>query len=108
MRFIISVIDSKTGSATGDEIAAIDEFNDMLQANGHFILACGIDDPENATIIDNRSDSNLVSNGPLYNNVEYMAGFWLIHAANIDEAKELASKGSKACNRKVEVRALHG
>lgn len=108
MRFLIAVIDSKTGTATGDEIAAIDEFNDMLQANGHFILACGIDDPENAVVIDNRADLGQLSEGPLNNNDQYMAGFWLINAENMEVAKDLAAKGSKACNRKVEVRALHG
>jgi hypothetical protein len=108
VRFLIAVIDSKTGTATGDEIAAIDEFNDMLQANGHFILACGIDDPENAVVIDNRADLGQLSEGPLNNNDQYMAGFWLINAENMEVAKDLAAKGSKACNRKVEVRALHG
>ena len=108
MRFLIAVIDSKTGTATGNEIVAIDEFNDMLEANGHFILACGIDDPENSVIIDNRADAGLLIDGPLIKSNEYMAGFWLIKAENMEEAKSLASKGSKACNRKVEVRVLHG
>jgi hypothetical protein len=108
MRFLIAVIDSKTGTATGDEIAAIDEFNDMLQSNGHFILACGIDDPENALVIDNRSGLGQLSEGPLNDNEQYMAGFWLINAESIEQAQELAAKGSKACNRKVELRKLHG
>lgn len=108
MRFIIAVIDSKTGTATGDEIAAIDEFNDMLESNGHFIMACGIHEPEQAVVIDNRADAGLLSDGPLNQTHEYMAGFWLINAESMNQAKELAHKGSKACNRKVEVRQLHG
>jgi len=108
MRFLIAVIDSKTGSATGDEIAAIDEFNDKLRALGHFILACGIDDPENAVVIDNRFDASLSSKGPLYDSEEYVSGFWIIHSENIQQAESLALEGSKACNRKVEVRRLHG
>ena len=108
MRFIIAVIDNRTGSATGDEMEAIDAFNDKLQANGNFILACGIDDPENAVVLDNRASLGDIKNGPLYNNEEYMAGFWLINAETIEEAKALAAEGSNACNRKVELRALHG
>lgn len=108
MRFIIAVIDSKSRSASGDEMAAIDEFNDKLQANGHWIQACGIDDPEKAIVIDNRLDAGLVSEGPLYNNEEYMAGFWLIKADSMEQARELATEGSKACNRKVEVRPILG
>jgi len=108
MTFIIAVIDNRTGSATGDEMAAIDAFNDKLQANGNFILACGIDDPENAVVLDNRASLGDIKNGPLYNNEEYMAGFWLINAENMEEAKALSAEGSNACNRKVELRALHG
>jgi hypothetical protein len=45
---------------------------------------------------------------PLYDNPEFMSGFWLIHAADLEEAKALASAGSKACNRRVELRPLLG
>jgi hypothetical protein len=33
-----------------------------------------------------------------------MSGFWLIEAENMETAMRLASEGSKACNRKVELR----
>ena len=35
---------------------------------------------------------------------EYLAGFWVIEAADLDEALKLAAAGSQSCNRKVEVR----
>jgi Uncharacterized protein conserved in bacteria len=31
-------------------------------------------------------------------------GFWIIEAADLDVALKLAAEGSKACNRKIEVR----
>lgn len=108
MRFLIKVIDSKSNSGSADEMVAIDAFNDMLQANGHFILAVGIEDPAQSVVIDNRSDAGLISNGPVNNTEEYMAGFWIIKADSVEQAKELASQGSKACNRKVEVRPILG
>ena len=108
MRFLINVIDSKARSGTSDEMAAIDEFNDKLQANGHWILACGVTSPAEATVIDNRADLGAQSSGPLYDNTEFVAGFWLIHAADEAEALALAHEGSKACNRKVEVRPIIG
>jgi hypothetical protein len=37
-----------------------------------------------------------------------MAGFWLIKADSAEQAQELATLGSKACNRKVEVRPILG
>ena len=108
MRFLIAVIDFEGNPGTGDEIAAIDEFNDSLEANGQLIMACGVASPGTATVIDNRADANLVSSGPVNATDEFMSGFWLIRAGDEAEALALAAAGSKACNRKVEVRALHG
>lgn len=108
MRYLIAVIDSRTGTASSDEIAAIDAFNDRLRDGGHWILAAGIQAPESATIIDNRGAEPVTSRGPLTDADEYMAGFWIIEAENDAVAHELAAAGSKACNRKVEVRAFLG
>ena len=108
MRFLIAVIDSKSRSGTSDEMAAIDAFNDRLVANEQLILACGISDPSEAVVIDNRADLGAATQGPLHATDEFMAGFWLIRATDLAEATALASDGSKACNRKVELRALHG
>lgn len=108
MRYLINVIDSKARSGTSDEMVEIDKFNDMLQANGHWIFACGISSPAEATVIDNRASLGEVAPGPLHDSTEFVAGFWLINAASVDEAFELAASGSLACNRKVEVRPLLG
>jgi hypothetical protein len=35
---------------------------------------------------------------------KYLADFWIIEAFDLDVALKLAAEGSKACNRKVEVR----
>ena len=108
MRFLISVIDSASRTGTSDEMAAIDIFNDKLQNNGHWIFACGIDGPDTATLIDNRNDAGSIKKGPFIVNDEYQSGFWIIEAASYEEATSLAVEGSKACNRKVEVRVLLG
>lgn len=106
MRFLISVIDSESNSGTGDEMAAIDAFNDKLQANNQWIFACGIASPNTATTIDNRDGAGLVKAGPVNDVVEYQSGFWLIKTDSREAAEALAAEGSEACNRKVEVRAL--
>jgi hypothetical protein len=35
---------------------------------------------------------------------EYLAGFWVMEAPDLDAMLELAAEASKACNRKLEVR----
>ena len=108
MRFLIAVIDDRSNSADSNEIAAIDEFNDHLSGKGQLIMACGIEDPSSASVLDNRADVGQLSHGPLHETAEFMSGFWVISAESEEEAKELAAWGSKACNRKVELRKLHG
>ena len=107
-QFLINVLDSNTGSATGDEIAEIDAFNEMLQNNGYWVYANGISAPEEAVQIDNRADKNEMIHEPLYKQDTYVSGFWIIKAENKEQALALAKLGSKACNRRVEVRPLHG
>jgi len=108
MKFIISVIDDLTGSGTTDEMTQINIFNDQLRANRQFIFAAGLAAPESADVIDNRNDANLFTGKPLFDAKENFSGFWLIEAESIEVARKLAFAGSKACNRKVELRPLLG
>jgi len=108
MRYLVSVIDDKTGSATPTEIAAIDAFNDRLRAEGHWVFAGGLESPKTATVIDNRGGEAVFADKPFLESKEYVAGFWIIEAADLDLALKLAADGSKHCNRKVEVRRLLG
>jgi len=104
MRYLLSVIHDETDLATPEEMAAIDEFNDRLVAEGHWVFAGGLGYPETATTVDNRNGAALVSDGPYLESKEFLAGIWIIEAPDLDVALELASRGSEACNRKVEVR----
>lgn len=104
MRYIIFVIDSASNTGTGNEIEEIDAFNDELKGNGNWIYAAGIASPSKAQVIDNRSDADLVIAGTLFGDSEHYSGFWLIETDSDAAAMVLAKAGSKACNRKVELR----
>jgi hypothetical protein len=104
MQYLVSVIDDRTGSATPDEMAAIEAFNDRLRAEGHWVFAGGLASPSTATVIDNRGGEALFTDGPFLESKEHMAGFWIIEAPDLDVALKLAAAGSKHCNRRVEVR----
>jgi len=108
VRYLFSVIDDRTASALPDEIARIDAFNDGLRSDGKWILAAGLADPETAVVIDARGDRKQVTAGPVARTSEFQSGFWIVEAANDDEARDLAIRGSRACNRKVEVRRFLG
>ncbi len=106
MQYLVSVIHDSASLATPEEMAAIDVFNDRLQAEGHWVFAGGLAAPSSATVIDNRGEEAMFTDGPFLESKEYLAGFWIMEAADLDMALKLAAEGSKACNRKIEVRPL--
>jgi hypothetical protein len=104
MQYLVSVIDDQTGSATTDEMAAIDVFNDRIRAEGNWVFAGGLASPSSATVVDNRGEEPVFTDGPFVETKEHVAGFWIMEAPDLDVALRLAAEGSKACNRKLEVR----
>jgi hypothetical protein len=104
MQFLVSVIDDESGSPTPGELAATGAFSDRLQAEGHFVFVGGLASPDTATVIDNRGGEALVTDGPFLESKEYLGGFWVIEAPDIDVALKLAAEASKHCDRRVEVR----
>ena len=108
MKFVIFVIDDLTNSGTPAEMVEINAFNDGLRANGQWIFAGGLSAPSNGNVIDNRAGAGIETGKPLFDAKENFSGFWLIQAESIEVARKLAFAGSKACNRKVELRPLLG
>ena len=110
MRFLFSVIANRKVQyfATSEEMQAIDTFNDKIEAAGQRILAVGIADPSTAVVFDNRDEAGLISNGPVVDSDDFVAGLWIINAESESVAHQLANEASLACNRKIEVRQIFG
>ena len=105
-QYLMSVLDETAGLATADEMAAIDAFNEQLQADGHWVFAGGLASPSAATVVDGRDGEPVFTDGPYLESKEHVAGFWIIEAPHLDVALRLAALGSKSCNRRVELRPL--
>ncbi|MFM8772258.1 MAG: hypothetical protein ACKOFP_00150 [Actinomycetota bacterium] len=60
---MICVIDSQSATADDDEMAAITAFNDRLRADGHWVMAAGLQPPAVSQLIDGRSDSRSINAG---------------------------------------------
>ncbi len=54
--------------------------------------------------MDNTGAQPILTDGPYAESKEYLGGFWVIEAADLDAALAWAQKGSRACAGKVEVR----
>ncbi|GAB04124.1 hypothetical protein GII30_19460 [Gordonia amarae] len=97
---------------TAEEMAAQFEatgaFNDELRSEGSFVYANGLAEASAATVVDARGETPIVTDGPYLESKEYIAGFWIVEAADIDAALALAARGSRACRRRIEVRPMGG
>jgi len=84
--------------------AAVEAFNDEVRAAGKWVFAGGLAPIESATTVDNTKGQALVTDGPFAESKEFLGGFWIIEAADLDEALDWAQRGSAACAGRVEVR----
>ena len=108
-QYLISVLNdtASPATATAEEMAAIDVFNEQeLMAGGHWVFAGGLASPGTATVVDGRDGEAVFTDGPYLESKEFLAGFWIIEAPDLDVVLALAAEGSRACNRKVEVRPI--
>lgn len=88
----------------GPVIEAVDRFNDKLRAEGAWVFAGGLTHVSSATTVDATGREPIVTDGPFSESKEWMGGFWVIEAPDLDAALRWATEGSRACAGKVEVR----
>ncbi|HWL45685.1 MAG TPA: YciI family protein [Ilumatobacter sp.] len=79
-------------------------YNDRLATAGKLVFAGGLRSRDTATCVDNRTGTNVITDGPFIESKENLGGFWIIEADDLAEALEIASGASAACVNKVEVR----
>src|ERR1700723_239713 len=101
MQFLVSVIDDPASLGVPDERAAagnpepesgtLDAFNDRLVAEGCWVFAGGLAAPSTATVIDNRGEEAMFTDGPFVESKEFLAGFWIMEAPDLDVALKLGA-----------------
>ena len=85
----------------------IDALNEEMIAAGVRIFVGGLRPPGSAKSLRQRPGGKvLVTDGPYTETKEHMGGFWILEAANMDEALAWARKGAIACDVAGEVREL--
>ena len=87
---------------------ATGRFNDTLRESDAWVFVGGLERPETATTVDGTGNDVIVTDGPYMETKEYLGGFWVIEAADLDAALKIATEASKACGGKVEVRPFAG
>src|SRR6185295_1904620 len=99
--------DFDPSTVTEAMIEEIHALNRELIAAGARKFACGISPAANAKTVRKQPDGNFVVNdGPNTETKEHMGGFWILEAANLDEALAWAKKAAITCDVPGEVREL--
>jgi hypothetical protein len=83
----------------------IDVLNEEMEAAGVRIFAGGLSPASSAKSMRKQPDGKvLVTDGPYLETKELVGGFWILQAANLDEALAWGRKAVIACRAPVEVR----
>jgi hypothetical protein len=87
---------------------AIDALNDEMKAAGVRIFVGGLQPVGSAKSLRlGPGGTVLVTNGPYTEAKEHVGGFWVLEAADLDEALEWGRKAAIACRAPVEVRPFY-
>ena len=86
----------------------VDYFNADLRESGSWVFAGGLQPISDSTVVDATGAQPVITDGPFSESKEFLGGFWIIEAADLDAALEIARRGSAACEANVEVRPFQG
>lgn len=84
--------------------ADVDAYNREVMAEGNWVFAAGLQPPETATVVSVKDGETTTTDGPFAESKEFLGGFWVLRAEDLDEAIALAERASVACRAPVEVR----
>jgi hypothetical protein len=98
--------DGYDGSLEGEAMERdIDVLNEEMEAAGARIFAGGLSGDSSARSLRAQPDGKvLITDGSYLETKEHVGGFWILKAANLDEALAWGRKAVVACRAPVEVR----
>ena len=100
--------DGYDGSLEGEAMMRdIHALNKEMVAAGARLFAGGLSAASSAKSLRAQPDGKVrITDGPYLETKEHIGGFWILNAANLDEALEWGRKAVVACRAPVEVRAF--
>jgi hypothetical protein len=87
------------------ELAAVEQ---QLRDAGAFVFSGGLGPPESATVIRSASNDVLLTDGPFLESKEFLGGFTVITAPDLDAALKWGERMAAATTLPVEVRPFQG
>lgn len=85
----------------------IETYNDQMKKDGHFVMTGGLGFPDSATCVTKRSGKLAITDGPFTETREYLGGFYIIDARDLDQALKIADGLPMTEFATVEVRPIN-
>ena len=82
----------------------VDALNEEMKAAGVWVFAGGLHAPSTATVVRLQDGDVLTTDGPFAEGKEYVGGFTIIRAPDLDAALEWGRKVARATTLPIEVR----
>jgi hypothetical protein len=82
----------------------VDAFNQKVMEAGIWVFGGGLEPIEATTTVDATGTEPIITDGPFAEAKEWIGGFWVLEAPDLDAALKLAIEASAACEGRVEVR----
>ncbi|WP_424187304.1 YciI family protein [Actinokineospora sp. G85] len=106
--YLLSIFQPEGPTPTEEQLAPVmaelGKLNDELRAAGAWVFGQGLEAPETATVLRADGDGVLVTDGPFVELKEYLGGFSVIRAADLDEALGWGGRLARVLGLPVEVR----
>lgn len=107
-RYLLSVITPQGNppppEVLGPIMQKVDAINQELKATGAWVFAGGLNHPSTATVVRLKDGEMLMTDGPFAEGKEYIGGFSIIAAPDLDAALGWARKFTEAITLPIEVR----
>lgn len=90
----------------GPIMAELGAINAEMKAKGAWVFGNGLTAPDSATVVRASGGQLLMTDGPFAESKEYLGGFTIVGAEDLDEALGWAGRIAKATGLPIEVRAF--
>jgi hypothetical protein len=111
-KYLISVIQPTGGEQPPPEVldkimSDVEAVHDELKAADAWVFAGGLHAPSTATVLRLEGDEVMMTDGPYAEGKEYLGGFSIIRAPDLDAALDWGRRFARAIGLPIEVRPFH-
>ncbi len=103
-----AVTDDRSPAEKGAFFGEYNEYTKAIKASGNFKAGDALLPVAKATTVRVRDGKNLVTDGPFAETREQLGGYYLVEAADLDEAIALAARIPSARLGSIEIRPIRG